>query len=67
MKLADEEDDGTSTLWIEGQFEFPELKEKGEHATIPAYFAHVQLASEEGVPEMRIRLHAELQDDVLVA
>ena len=55
-----DEDDGTSTLWIEAHFEFPELKQKGTYAAIPAYFAHMQLASAVGVPEMRIRLHAEL-------
>lgn len=52
------------TLWIEAQFEFPELKKaKGKHATIPGHFAHMQLASADGVPRVRFRLTAQLDED----
>lgn len=51
-------------LWIEAQFEFPELKKSnGKYATIPGYFAHMQLATADGVPRIRFRLRAELDDD----
>jgi putative ATP-dependent endonuclease of OLD family len=34
------------SLWIEAQFEFPELKNaKGKYATIPGHFAHMRLES----------------------
>lgn len=57
-------DIGPLTLWIEAQFEFPELKKsKGKHATIPGHFAHMQLESVDGVPRVRFRLNAELDDD----
>lgn len=52
------------TLWIEAQFEFPELKKaRGKHATIPGNFAHMQLASADGVPRVRFRLTAQLDED----
>lgn len=55
---------GLLTLWIEAQFEFPELIEpKGKHATIPAHFAHMQLESADGVPRIRFRLAAEMDED----
>ncbi len=51
-------------LWIEAQFEFPELKKsKGKHATIPGHFAHMQLESADGVPRVRFRLAAEMDED----
>jgi len=54
----------TLALWIEAQFEFPELKKSnGKYATIPGYFAHMQLATADGVPRIRFRLRAELDDD----
>ncbi|MBW8832002.1 MAG: AAA family ATPase [Burkholderiales bacterium] len=52
------------TLWIEAEFEFPELKKaKGRHATIPGHFAHMQLASADGIPRVRFRLTAQLDED----
>jgi putative ATP-dependent endonuclease of OLD family len=55
---------GTLTLWIEAQFEFPELAEgDGSHATIPGHFAHMQLDSADGVPRVRFRLTASLDED----
>lgn len=52
------------TLWIEAQFEFPELKKtKGKYATIPGHFAHMQLDSADGVPRVRFRLTAQLDED----
>jgi putative ATP-dependent endonuclease of OLD family len=54
----------TLTLWIEAQFEFPELKKtKGKYATIPGNFAHMQLSSADGVPRVRYRLAAQMDED----
>lgn len=54
----------TRTLWIEAQFEFPELKNaKGKYATIPGHFAHMKLESADGVPRVRIRLSASMDED----
>lgn len=55
---------GPLKLWIEAQFEFPELKgKKGKHATIPVHFAHMRLESADGAPTVRFRLSAELDED----
>jgi putative ATP-dependent endonuclease of OLD family len=56
-------DIGPLTLWIEAQFEFPELKLKGKHATIPGCFAHMRLESADGMPLLRFRLTATMDED----
>lgn len=57
-------DVGPLTLWIEAQFEFPELKKvKGKHPTIPGNFAHMQLESADGIPRVRFRLTAKMDED----
>jgi putative ATP-dependent endonuclease of OLD family len=54
----------TRALWIEAQFEFPELKtSKGKYSTIPGHFAHMRLESNDGVPKIRIRLEATLDGE----
>jgi putative ATP-dependent endonuclease of OLD family len=54
----------TNSLWIEAQFEFPELKKSnGKYTTIPSYFAHMQLATPDGIPRIRFRLQAEMDED----
>ena len=51
-------------LWIEAEFVFPELKDsKGKYATIPGHFAHMKLESAGGVPRIRIRLTATMDED----
>jgi len=51
-------------LWIEVQFEFPELLDPhGKYATVPGHFAHLQLDSADGVPRVRMRLTATLDAD----
>ena len=63
MPLANGEFE-TLTLWIEAEFEFPELKKSnGKFATIPGYFAHMQLATTDGIPRIRFRLHAQMDGD----
>ena len=52
------------TLWVEAQFEFPELlDDSGLHATVPGHFAHMQLEAADGVPRIRVRLTATLDAD----
>lgn len=54
-----------SKLWLEAQFEFPELmtKTKKKLPTIPGNFAHMQLVTADGVPRMRIRLTAQIDEE----
>lgn len=53
-----------NTLWIEAQFEFPELKKSnGKYATIPSYFGHMQLSTADGIPRIRFRLRAQIDED----
>lgn len=53
-----------ASLWLEAQFEFPELKNpKGKHATIPGNFAHMQLEAPDGIPRVRIRLTAQIDEE----
>ena len=55
---------GPITLWIEAEFEFPELKKaKGKQPTVPGHFAHMQLAAAGGVPRVRFRLTATQDED----
>jgi putative ATP-dependent endonuclease of the OLD family len=57
------EDEQASELWIEADFEFPELLDKDKkkkHATIPSNFAHMRLESDGGAPTVRIRLDAKV-------
>ncbi len=52
------------SLWIEADFEFPELNsDEGEFSTIPPNFAHMRLDTADGVPKVRFRLEATLDSD----
>src|SRR5690349_11128876 len=62
--LSDTSEVDTNTLWIEAEFEFPELKRSnGKYATIPSYFGHMQLATADGIPRIRFRLRAQIDED----
>lgn len=53
-------------LWIEADFEFPELlaKRSGQAApAVPGNFAHMQLLGFKGPVQVRFRLHAKLDQD----
>jgi putative ATP-dependent endonuclease of the OLD family len=53
-------------LWIEADFEFPELLAKGSGKVAPAVpgnFAHMQLIGVKGPVQVRFRLHARLDQD----
>jgi putative ATP-dependent endonuclease of the OLD family len=55
-------------LWLEADFEFPELLGKGSDKAAPAVpgnFAHMQLTGVKGPAQVRFRLHAKFdQDDI---
>jgi putative ATP-dependent endonuclease of the OLD family len=52
-------------LWIEADFEFPELKKQGGKVApaVPGNFAHMQLVGIEGPTQVRFRLHAKIDQD----
>jgi len=56
--------DGTpASLWLEAEFAFQEARD-GEDpgVTVPAFFLHMRLQEEEGIPRMRVRLSAEIDE-----
>lgn len=53
-------------LWIEVDIEVPESGEEGEHASVPPNFAHMRIASEDGVPRIRVRLTATVASDNVI-
>ena len=65
IPVAEAQKAATRKLWIEAEFEFPELSSKGKtkHATIPVHFAHLQLPSADGAVRVRFRLTAALDED----
>lgn len=63
--MAEVQDEGPA-LWIEVDVEFAEAGAEGQHASIPPYFAHMALATADGVPRIRVRLTAELAPDGLI-
>lgn len=59
-----EEVQGTGlTLWIEADIEFSEAGDDGQHASVPPNFSHMAIHTEDGVPQIRVRLTAELAAD----
>ncbi|MGE4071148.1 MAG: ATP-dependent endonuclease [Lysobacterales bacterium] len=54
-------------LWLEADFEFPELEVdgsgQGNHPAVPGNFAHMQLAAVNGPARMRFRLKATVDQD----
>jgi putative ATP-dependent endonuclease of OLD family len=53
----------TRTLWIEAEFEFPDLEDDGADPAIPGNFAHMQLVEAAGPLRMRFRLTATIDDE----
>lgn len=52
-------------LWIEADFEFPELQEDDDEdaPAVPGNFAHMKLTGADGPAQVRFRLHAKLDQD----
>lgn len=53
-------------LWIEVDIEVPESGEDGDHPTVPPNFAHMRIATEDGVPRIRVRLTATIAPDNVI-
>ena len=62
---VDNNNEISRTLWIEAQFDFPELcRSDGEYSTIPDHFKHMRMvAVNDESPRLRIRLTATLAED----
>ncbi|SKC54798.1 ATP-dependent nuclease [Okibacterium fritillariae] len=53
-------------LWIEVDIEVKETGEDGEHPSVPPNFAHMRIATEDGVPRIRVRLTATIALDNVI-
>lgn len=53
-------------LWIEVDIEVPESGEDGDHPSVPPNFAHMRIATEDGVPRIRVRLTATIAPDNVI-
>lgn len=51
------------SLWLEADFEFPELLEDEDNSTVAPHFAHMRLDTAEGIPRARYRLSATMGID----
>jgi len=47
-------------LWVEADFEFPELQDEADNSTVAPHFAHMRLDEPDGVPRVRYRLSASM-------
>lgn len=50
-------------LWIEADFQFPELEEDEDNSTVAPHFSHMRLDEAEGIPRVRFRLTATMGVD----
>jgi len=48
----------STMLWIEADFEFPELVSEIPSASVPSFFSNMRLSAADAVPKVRIRLTA---------
>lgn len=63
----DAPDAALNELWIEAHFTFPELADdNGVHPAVPPCFEHMTLLTADGIPELRVRLTAAIDDDLVV-
>lgn len=60
--MAEVQDEGAQ-LWIEVDIEFAETGRDGQHASVPPNFSHMAIKTADGVPQIRVRLTAELAMD----
>lgn len=65
-RTVSEVHDAALELWIEVDIEFPEAGEHGQHASVPPNFSHMQIATEDGVPQIRVRLTAVFAADGVI-
>jgi len=57
---------GEPELWVEVDVDIPESGEDGDHASVPPNFAHMRIATEDGVPRVRVRLTATIALDNVI-
>lgn len=50
-------------LWIEADFQFPELNDGEDNGTVAPHFAHMRLDEADGIPRVRFRLTATMGPD----
>ncbi|MGP9787965.1 ATP-dependent nuclease [Glutamicibacter sp. 287] len=62
LSMAEVQEKG-ARLWIEVDIEFAETGGDGQHASVPPNFSHMAIKTEDGVPQIRVRLTAELALD----
>ncbi|WIB61399.1 AAA family ATPase [Curtobacterium sp. MCLR17_007] len=53
-------------MWIEVDIEVPESGAPGDHASVPPNFAHMRIATEDGIPRIRVRLTATIAADNVI-
>lgn len=53
-------------LWIEVDIEVPEAGAGGQSASVPPNFAHMRIATPDGVPRIRVRLSATIAADNVI-
>lgn len=53
-------------LWIEADIEVSESGDEGDHPSVPPNFAHMRVVSEDGVPQIRVRLTAKIAEDNVI-
>jgi len=53
-------------LWIEADIDVPEAGEDVDHASVPPNFVHMRIATEDGVPRIRVRLTATIAPDNVI-
>jgi putative ATP-dependent endonuclease of OLD family len=60
---ASEVQSAEPTLWLEVEIECPEAGDEGQHASVPPNFSHMAIDTADGVPRIRVRLTASLDQD----
>lgn len=53
-------------LWIEVDIEIPEAAASGQNASVPPNFAHMRIATQDGVPSIRVRLTGTIAADNVI-
>ncbi|MEV0901449.1 TOPRIM nucleotidyl transferase/hydrolase domain-containing protein [Actinoplanes sp. NPDC049802] len=65
-RSASEVQDTQPTLWLEVDVWCPEAGADGTHASVPPFFAHMRIDTADGIPQIRVRLTAQLAADGVI-
>ncbi|HCV06028.1 MAG TPA: ATP-dependent endonuclease [Pseudoalteromonas sp.] len=63
VPILEEEAPEERTLWIEAEFNFPELNDGAESSTVAPHFGHMRLDCPDNLPRVRYRLTAKMGID----